>query len=39
MSDEERALFRAEWGERRSDPDTLFFSPIVVTATARRPHV
>ncbi len=34
---EERAAFLAEWAARRADPDAVFFSPIVVGASARRP--
>jgi SAM-dependent methyltransferase len=34
----ERALFLAEWSARKSDPTTLFFSPIVVDAAARKPR-
>ena len=37
MSDEDRTLFLREWGERRADPNALFFSPIVVGAAARKP--
>ncbi|HEX9793281.1 MAG TPA: methyltransferase domain-containing protein [Planctomycetota bacterium] len=37
MSVAEAEAFHSEWQERRADPDTRFFSPIVVTAIARRP--
>ena len=37
LSPEERRRFLAEWEERRSDPDAVFFSPFVVDALARKP--
>ncbi|MEE2939338.1 MAG: methyltransferase domain-containing protein [Planctomycetota bacterium] len=37
MTAEEQALFRAEWAAREADPDALFFSPMVVEVSARRP--
>ena len=37
LSAAERELFEAEWTARRADPDSLFFSPIVVCAAARQP--
>jgi SAM-dependent methyltransferase len=39
LSPEERAQFLSEWSARESDPTSLFFSPIVVDAWARRPLV
>ncbi|MFO0983080.1 MAG: methyltransferase domain-containing protein [Planctomycetota bacterium] len=33
----DRAAFLRDWEERRRDPDTLFFSPIVCDIAARRP--
>ncbi|MHC4376221.1 MAG: methyltransferase domain-containing protein [Planctomycetota bacterium] len=33
----EGEAFRAEWAERRQDPDACFYSPIVVGFAARRP--
>lgn len=37
LTADERALFLREWEERKADPDTLFFSPIVVGAAGRKP--
>ena len=37
MTMEERALFLSEWAVREADPDALFFSPMVVEVSARRP--
>ena len=37
MTPEEAELMRSEWQARSTDPDSRFFSPIVVTASARRP--
>lgn len=37
LSAAERELFLAEWSERRVDPHTTFYSPIVVAALGRRP--
>lgn len=37
LTAEERELFLAEWAERESNPDALFFSPIVADAMARKP--
>lgn len=37
MTREERDRFEADWAERRADPTSRFFSPIVVDAAARRP--
>ena len=34
---EEMHRFLAEWEERKRDPDSVFFSPIVVDIAARRP--
>jgi len=36
LSEEERRLFLDEWAQRSSDPNTLFFSPIVVGSAARK---
>jgi len=36
LAEEERRLFLDEWGQRRRDPDTMYFSPIVVDAAARK---
>ncbi|MFQ5748672.1 MAG: methyltransferase domain-containing protein [Planctomycetota bacterium] len=38
MSPEERDLFHEDWQARRSDPDSRFFSPIIVVAVGRRPQ-
>ncbi len=35
---EERRLFLEEWEARKGDPTSLFFSPIVVGAAARKPE-
>lgn len=37
LTAEEGVAFRAEWAERREDPDACFYSPIVVGFAARRP--
>ncbi len=37
MTGPERERFLAEWAERKRDPASLFFSPIVVGAAARKP--
>lgn len=37
MTAEERGRFLEEWAARERDPDALFFSPMVVDVTARRP--
>jgi ubiquinone/menaquinone biosynthesis C-methylase UbiE len=37
LSPDERSRFLDEWGERRADPDAMFFSPMVVSLVARRP--
>lgn len=37
MTAEERDRFLAEWSERKADPDTLFFSPMIVDVIAGRP--
>jgi SAM-dependent methyltransferase len=37
LTAEERERFSSEWAERRANPDALFFSPVVVDATARKP--
>lgn len=37
MTEAEREQFLREWAERSADPDARYFSPIVVTALARRP--
>lgn len=37
LSADERAQFLSEWNARESDPASLFFSPIVVDAWAKRP--
>lgn len=37
MTAEERTAFLAEWAERRADPGTQFFSPIVADVLGRRP--
>ncbi len=37
MTDAERELFLTDWAERRADPTSVFFSPTVVDAAARRP--
>jgi len=36
LTPEERARFLAEWDQRKRDPDSVFFSPIVVDCAARR---
>jgi SAM-dependent methyltransferase len=36
LTEDERRLFIDEWGERRRNPDTMYFSPIVVDAAARK---
>lgn len=38
MSEPDRRVFLREWGERKKDPDALFFSPIVVDAAGRKPR-
>lgn len=37
MTVEEQELFLSEWAAREADPDALFFSPMVVEISARRP--
>jgi len=37
MTAYERELFLADWAARAADPDTAYFSPIVVGATATKP--
>ena len=37
LTQEELEQFREEWAARRSDPNTVFFSPFVVDVIARRP--
>jgi SAM-dependent methyltransferase len=36
LAPDERERFLAEWAERAADPDSLFFSPIVVSIAAQR---
>jgi SAM-dependent methyltransferase len=36
LTGEERHMFLAEWADRESDPDAMFFSPIVVDAVGRK---
>jgi len=36
MTPEERKQFLAEWEERKQDPLTMFYSPMVVDAAGRR---
>lgn len=37
MTAEEQELFLSEWASREADPNALFFSPMVVEISARRP--
>lgn len=37
VTPEERDVFLRDWAARKADPDAVFFSPIVVAASARRP--
>ena len=36
LSTEDKQLFLEEWAVRREDPDTVFYSPLVVCAVGRR---
>lgn len=38
LREEDRAAFLRDWEERRRDPHAMFFSPIVVDASARKPR-
>lgn len=38
MTAEEQDLFLSDWAAREADPDALFFSPMVVEVSARRPN-
>jgi ubiquinone/menaquinone biosynthesis C-methylase UbiE len=38
LTNEDRDRFLADWDERNADPGSLFFSPIVATAIARKPR-
>lgn len=37
LSSADAELFDEEWAARKADPDSLFFSPIVVASVARKP--
>ncbi|MEC7233255.1 MAG: methyltransferase domain-containing protein [Planctomycetota bacterium] len=37
MTAQEQELFLSEWAAREADPDALFFSPMVVEVSGRRP--
>lgn len=37
LTEDDRARFLTEWAERKADPATCFFSPIVVDFLARKP--
>jgi hypothetical protein len=39
MTPAERQLFLREWEERKQNPHTLFYSPMVVDAVGRRPPI
>jgi hypothetical protein len=38
LTSAERRQFLEEWAARASDPNAMFFSPVVVDAAARKPH-
>jgi hypothetical protein len=38
LGEDQREAFLAEWEERKADPATMFFSPIVLDCAGRMPR-